>query len=144
MRRSFPNKADSGKWISAGSSFLRPRIQTGNNTHLNPLALHLIKLEEILQVHPQVSIDAKPTEPPPPSLSFGVRMPGAIGRWAYEQSAELPRRVFHFARDPVARPSLPSLQLFRCFRGRRRMMMRAPMARSPKLQVQFLPQIMVY
>lgn len=113
-----------------------PAAQIGD---LDPLALHFIELKEILQVHAQVPIDAESAEPSPSSLALGVGVSGAVGRGADEQPSELSRGVFHFTRDPVARPAFPALQLLGGLRGGGRVVVRAPVARRAQLQVEFLP-----
>lgn len=117
-------------------SLTMPADEVGN---LDPLALHFIKLEEILEVSAQMPVDAKPAEPAPPSLPFGIRMAGAIRGRADEQPPELARGIFDLARYPVARPPLPPLQLLRCLRRRRGVVVRAPVTRRPELQIELLP-----
>lgn len=109
------------------------------NTHLDPLALHFIKLEEILEVHAQMAVDAEAAEPAAAAFALGIGVAGAIGRGADKQPAELARGVLHLARYPVARPPLASLQLLGGLGRRRSVVVRTPVARRPQLQIEFLP-----
>lgn len=111
---------------------------------LNPLALHFVELEKILEVNAQMPVYTKPTKPTPSAFAFSIRMSGAIRGRAYEQSPELARRIFYLARYPVSRPPLPSFQLLSGFRRRRRMMVSAPMTCSSELKIKFLPELNVY
>lgn len=101
--------------------------------------LHFIELEEILEVYAQMPVDAEAAEPAPPPLALGVGVPGAIRGRANEQAPELARGVLHLARYPVARPPLPALQLLGGLRRRRGVVVRAPVARRPELQIELLP-----
>lgn len=113
-----------------------PAAQIGN---LDPLALDFVELEEILEVYTEMAIDTEAAEPAATTLPFRVRVAGAIRRGANKQPSELARGVFHLAGNPIARPSLPALQLLRGLRGRGGVVMRAPVTRRAKLQIKLLP-----
>lgn len=108
-------------------------------THLDPLALDFVELEEILEVHTEMAVDAEAAEPAATTLSFSIGMAGAIRRGANKKASELARGVFHLAGNPIARPSLPALQLLRGLSRRGGVVMRAPVTRRAKLQIKFLP-----
>lgn len=101
--------------------------------------MHFIELEEILEVHAQMAVDAEAAEPAATALALGVGVAGAIGRGADEQAPELARGVFDLARDPVARPALAALELLGGLRRRGGVVVRAPVARRTQLQIEFLP-----
>jgi hypothetical protein len=106
-----------------------PANQVG---HLNPFALHFIKLEEALEINCKMSIDTKPAKPASSAFSFGIGVTSTIWGRTNEESSKLSGGVFHLARDPIPGPALPSLQLLGCLCWGSGVMMCAPVACCPE------------